>query len=135
MRLQVCLVLATLSLLGFTASLAAASAVQGAPSTLLYVAVLAGCFSCGLFFAMFQPAALELAAVRRAPPPALSQHLLAASFRHDARASEASRGIRSLRSRGVLRRACAWAGVHLPGGRVHQLLHPLPQLPGDHTAV
>jgi len=74
LRLQVCLVLATLSLLGFTAALAAASAVQGAPSTLLYVAVLAGCFSCGLFFAMFQPAALELAAVRRAPPPALSQH-------------------------------------------------------------
>ena len=22
--------------------------------------------------------------------------------------------------------------MHLPGGRVHQLLHPLPQLPGDH---
>ena len=99
MRLQVCLVLATLSLLGFTASLAAASAVQGAPSTLLYVAVLAGCFTCGLFFAMFQPAALELAAVRSAPPPVLSQHLLAASFRRDSRAS---RG-RSLGSRGVLR--------------------------------
>lgn len=68
-RVQVCLVLATLSLLGFTAGLAAASAVQGAPSTLLYIAVLAGCFTCGLFFAMFQPAALELAAVRLTPPP------------------------------------------------------------------
>ena len=33
----------------------------GAPSTGLYIAVIAGCVACAFFFGVFQPAALELA--------------------------------------------------------------------------
>jgi hypothetical protein len=62
MIVNVSLVLATASIIGFSAALAAAAKVDGAPSTLLYAAVVAGCIACGFFFAMFQPAALELAA-------------------------------------------------------------------------
>lgn len=52
---------AVASIIGFSAALAAAEKVDGQPSTLLFVAVVAACVACGFFYAMFQPAALELA--------------------------------------------------------------------------
>ena len=59
---NVSLALATISIICYSAALAAAEKVTGAPSPLLYAAVLASTAASGFFFGMFQPPALELAA-------------------------------------------------------------------------
>ena len=59
---NVSLALATASLICYSAALAAAAKVNGAPSPALYAAVLASTAASGFFFGMFQPPALELAA-------------------------------------------------------------------------
>lgn len=59
---NVSLALATISMICYSAALAAAAKVTGAPSPLLYAAVLATTAASGFFFGMFQPPALELAA-------------------------------------------------------------------------
>lgn len=59
---NVSLAMATISLICYSAALAAAAKVNGPPSPLLYAAVLASTAASGFFFGMFQPPALELAA-------------------------------------------------------------------------
>lgn len=59
---NVSLALATVSLVCYSVALRAAAKVDGAPSSLLYAAVLASTIASGFCFGMFQPPALELAA-------------------------------------------------------------------------